>query len=44
MKGQWVSKIYYAENDKETIKLSMKSYLNTHTYNGVEYPCSHSRG
>jgi hypothetical protein len=38
MKGQWVSKSYYAENDKEAIRITYEKLYGTHSYNGVDYP------
>lgn len=38
MKGQWVSKSYYAEKDKEAIRITYEKLYGLHTYEGVEYP------
>jgi hypothetical protein len=38
MKGQWVSKSYYAENNKEAIRIVYEKIFGIHTYNDVEYP------
>jgi alpha-ketoglutarate-dependent taurine dioxygenase len=38
MKGQWVSKSYYAENNKEAIRITYEKIVGIHIYNGVEYP------
>ncbi|RTY93257.1 hypothetical protein EKM01_03920 [Flavobacterium sp. RSP46] len=38
MKGQWVSKSYYAAKDKEAIRITYEKLYGTHTHNGVEWP------
>lgn len=38
MKGQWVSKSYYAEKDKEAIRITYEKLYGIHTHNGVEWP------
>jgi hypothetical protein len=38
MKGQWVSKSYYAENNKEAIRIEYKKIFGIHTYGGIQYP------
>jgi hypothetical protein len=38
MKGQWVSKSYYAKDDKEAIRITYQKLIGIHTYNGVEFP------
>lgn len=38
MKGQWVSKSYYAVNDKEAVRITYEKLYGTHTHNGVEWP------
>jgi len=38
MKGQWVSKSYYAENDKEAIRIAYEKLYGIHTHNGIEWP------
>lgn len=38
MKGQWVSKSYYAEKNKEAIRITYEKIFGIHTYNGVDYP------
>ncbi|MFV8392735.1 hypothetical protein [Flavobacterium sp. LB2P6] len=38
MKGQWVSKSYYAEKDKEAIRITYEKLYGIYTHNGVEWP------
>jgi hypothetical protein len=38
MKGQWVSKSYYAENGKEAVRITYEKLYGIHTHNGVEWP------
>jgi hypothetical protein len=38
MKGQWVSKSYYAEKGKEAVRITYEKLYGTHTHNGVEWP------
>ncbi|MFE3849072.1 hypothetical protein ACFX5D_13955 [Flavobacterium sp. LB3P45] len=38
MKGQWVSKSYYAEKDKEAIRITYDKLYGIHTHNGVAWP------
>lgn len=38
MKGQWVSKSYYAEKDKEAIRITYEKLYGIHTHNGIEWP------
>ena len=38
LKGEKVSKSYYAENGKEAIKIVYGKLMGTHTHNGVDYP------
>lgn len=38
MKGQWVSKSYYAEKEKEAVRITYEKIFGIYTYVGVEYP------